>query len=66
MRVVVDMTSMREFPSLWNLVCYFVIEKNFPDIEFLSCFGRCHELVATPVVNIVDKLVNEFKCTFSA
>jgi hypothetical protein len=43
-----------------------VIEEDFPDIDFLSCFGRCQELVKTPAVNTVDKLVNEFKCTFSA
>ncbi len=47
-------------------MCYFVIEEDFPDIDFLSCFGQCQELIETPAVNTVDKLVNEFKCTFSA
>jgi hypothetical protein len=27
---------------------------------------QCQELIETPAVNTVDKLVNEFKCTFSA
>ncbi len=47
-------------------MCYFVIEDDFPNIDFLSCFGRCQEIVKTPTVNIVEKLVNEFKCTFLA
>jgi hypothetical protein len=43
-----------------------VIEEDFSNIDFFSCFGRCQELVETPTVNIVDKLINEFKCTFLA
>ncbi len=47
-------------------MCYFVIKDDFPNIDLLSCFGQCEELVETLTINIVDKLVNEFKCTFLA
>jgi hypothetical protein len=41
------------------------MQNSMPSTSYSVPF-QCQELVEAPAVNTVDKLVNEFKCTFSA